>query len=91
VLPSLYISGETARAWSVARAAGCGAVIGALAGLFKTLGPLHPAIAVGGKPSENLLAGVPEIAAAALCFALLCAAAAALRNFIARKQIWPEI
>jgi len=31
-----------------------------------------------------------EIAAAALAFAVLCAAAAALRNFIARRLIWHE-
>jgi hypothetical protein len=27
----------------------------------------------------------------ALCFALLCAGATALRNFIARRLIWPEL
>jgi hypothetical protein len=32
-----------------------------------------------------------EIAGVALAFALLCAAAAALRNFIARRLIWPEM
>jgi hypothetical protein len=90
LLPSLYISGDKARAWSVTRAAAYGAVIGALAALFKTLGALHEAISVSGRPSENLLANVPEIAGAALGFALLCAAASALRNFLARRLIWPE-
>jgi hypothetical protein len=32
-----------------------------------------------------------EIAGAALAFALLCAGAAALRNFIARRLIWWEM
>jgi hypothetical protein len=32
-----------------------------------------------------------EIAGIALAFALLCAGAAALRNFIARRLIWPEM
>jgi hypothetical protein len=90
LLPSLYISGDKARAWSVTRAAAYGAVIGALAALFKTLGALHEAISVSGRPSENLWANVPEIAGAALGFALLCAAASALRNFLARRLIWPE-
>jgi len=80
-LPSLYVSGEKPREWSIARAAACGAVLGAVAGLFKTLGLVHQAIA----PS------VPEIVGVALGFALLCAGATALRNFIARRLIWPEL
>jgi hypothetical protein len=37
-------------------------------------------------------AGAPiwEIAGSALAFALLCAGAAALRNFLARRLIWPQ-
>jgi hypothetical protein len=81
-IPSLYITGDKARAWSVARATSYGAGIGALAALFKTLGPFHP---VASAPA-NLL----EIGGAAFGFALVCAAGAALRNFIARRLIWRE-
>jgi hypothetical protein len=80
-LPSLYVSGDKPKAWSITRAAIYGAALGALAALFKTLGPSHQAIATS----------VPEIAGAALGFALLCAGATALRNFIARRLIWPEL
>jgi hypothetical protein len=80
-LPSLYVSGDKPREWSLARAATYGAVLGIVAGLFKTLGPSHQAIATS----------VPEIPGVALGFALLCAAATALRNFIARRLIWPEL
>jgi hypothetical protein len=31
-----------------------------------------------------------EVAEAAVAFALLCAGAAALRNFLARRLIWPQ-
>jgi hypothetical protein len=85
-LPSLYISGDSMRAWSITRAAGYGAVVGGLAALFKMMNPLrgwanHYA---AGDLGPNVL----EIAGAMLAFALLCAAASALRNFIARKFIW---
>ena len=90
-LPSLYISRDGVRAWSVARAAGYGAAIGALAGLFRTLGPLRAAAGMSTSPVESFTANLPEIAAATIAFALLCAAASALRNFIARRLIWPEI
>ena len=80
-LPSLYVSGDKPREWSIAHAAVCGAVLGIVAGLLKTLGLMHQAIATS----------VPEIAGAALGFALLCAGATALRNFIARRLIWPEL
>ena len=82
-LPSLFISGDRARAWSMTRAAAYGAGIGALAALFKTIAPPHQA----GSPVTNFF----EIAGAALAFALLCAGAAALRNFLARRLIWPEL
>lgn len=75
----LFISRDRTRAWSVTRAAAYGAGIGALAALFKTLRPRHEA---GSVPADFL-----EIAAAAQAFALLCAAAAALHNFIARRLI----
>lgn len=65
------------------RAAGYGTAVGALAGLLKMLGPLRQA---GSVPGHIL-----EIVGAALAFALLCAGAAALRNFVARRLIWPEI
>ena len=38
MLPSLYASGDAARAWSLARAAAYGAGIGALAALVKIFG-----------------------------------------------------
>ncbi len=82
MLPSLFISADGARAWSMTRAAAYGAGLGALAALFKTLGPLHR---IG-----SAAASFGEIAGAALAFALLCAGAAALRNFIARRLIWPQ-
>ena len=77
--PSFVLSGDGTRAWSVRRAAAYGAGIGALAAFLKTFGPLREA---GSAPAHLL-----EIAAAALGFALLCAAAAALHNFIARRLI----
>lgn len=82
-LPSLFISGDHGRAWSVPRAALYGAAVGALAAMFKAIAPPHEAATTG----ANLL----EIAGAVLAFALLCAGAAALRNFIASRFIWPEI
>jgi len=86
-LPSFFISRDSARAWSVARAAGYGAVIGALAAVFKTLGPLRETASMG---TKSLAAHSLEIAGATLAFALLCAGASALRNFIARRLIRPE-
>jgi hypothetical protein len=81
MLPSLYPSGEGARAWSLAWAAAYGAGIGALAALVKMFA-LHSRDAAG--------TSIWEIAGAALAFALLCAGAAALRNFLARRLIWPQ-
>jgi hypothetical protein len=80
-LPSLYVSGDKPREWSVTRAATYGAALGAVAGLFKMLIYSHQHIAIS----------VPEFAGAVLGFALLCAGATALRNFIARRLIWPEL
>ena len=71
------------RAWNVTRAALYGAAIGAIAGLFKAVGPLRHA--------GPLAAHVLEIAAAAAAFAFLCGAAALLRNLIARRLIWPQM
>ena len=90
-LPSLYIWREGVRAWSVTRSAGYGAAIGAVSALFKTLAPMHAAAGVSASSAENFAAKLPEIAEAALAFALLCAAASALRNFIVRRLIWPEL
>ena len=90
LIPSLYVSGDKERPWSVARATVYGAAIGTLAALFKTLSPLHKAITLGGQSSGNLMASIPEIACVALGFAVLCAGAAALRNFLARRVIWSE-
>jgi hypothetical protein len=82
-LSSFFVSADRARPWSVARAAAYGAGIGALAALIKTLGPLHGA----GSPAARVL----EIAEIGAVFALLCAGAALLRNFVARRLIWPEL
>ncbi len=79
-LPSLYLSSDKAREWSVARAAAYGAALGLAAGLLKTFGPLRH-----GTP-DGL-----EVVGAILGFALLCAVAAALRNVIARRLIWPGL
>ena len=84
-LPSLYQSSEKPEAWSVIHAAGYGALIGALAALFKTLAPLRTAGA-----GASLAGNTAEIAGAALVFALLCAGAAALRNYLARRVVWHD-
>ena len=89
-VPSLYISGNPARSWNVVRAAAYGAGIGVLAAVFKTVGPLRAADAAVHSFADRLTASVPEIVAAALAFALLCAGAALLRNFIVRRLIRPD-
>jgi hypothetical protein len=81
-IPSLYLTTDAARGWNVARAAAYGAGIGAFAGLLKTFTTLHASAAASG--------AVFEVLAASLAFALLCAGAAALRNFIARRVVWRE-
>lgn len=75
-LVSLFGSADPSQPWSVPRAACYGAVIGAAAGSLKAMIALH-----GLGPH-----GV-KVAAAVLGFALLCAGAAALRNFLVRKVI----
>jgi len=82
-LPSLFKSEIPARPWNVAHAAVYGGVIGALAAAFKTLGQFR-------LDGEGLAGWLVEIGGAALAFALLCAGAAALRNFIARRLIWHD-
>jgi hypothetical protein len=89
-LPSLFVSGDKARAWNIARAAAYGAALGVLAGLFKTLDPLREAGPLSGQLGEKFLAGIAEIAGAALGFALLCAFATAVRNAIARRFVWRD-
>jgi hypothetical protein len=69
--------------WNTGRATAYGAAIGVVAAAFKLLAPWSephtmPAIAM-------------ELVGAALAFALLCGGAAALRNLIARRLIWPKI
>lgn len=81
MLPSLYASGDAVRAWSLARAAAYGAGIGALAALVKIFG-----LRQGGATAAPFW----DVAEAAVAFALLCAGAAALRNFLARRAIWPQ-
>jgi hypothetical protein len=81
MLPSLYASGDAARAWSLARAAAYGAGVGALAALVKIFG-----LRQGGATAAPFW----DVAEAAVAFALLCAGAAALRNFLARRAIWPQ-
>jgi hypothetical protein len=88
VIPSLYVSRDEARPWSVARAGVYGAGIGLLAALSKTLGLSHGALRHA--PSGDSFVHIPEIVGAAAGFALLCAGAAVLRNLIARRLIWPE-
>ncbi len=86
-LPSLYRSGDGFRPWRITHAAACGAALGALAALFKKLAPLG---GTGAGGLSHRPAGIAEIAAVALAFALLCAGAALLRNFLARRLVWHE-
>jgi len=81
-LPSLWVSGEHAQEWRPTRAAAYGAGIGLAAALFKLLGPSSEA--------HSTAAVIRECAGAAAAFAILCGTAAMLRNFIARRLIWPE-
>ena len=84
-LPSFYRSGDGFRPWRISHAAGCGAALGALAALFKTMAPIGLSGGLIGRT-----AAIGQIAAVAACFALLCAAAALLRNFVARRLVWNE-
>jgi hypothetical protein len=87
--PSLYISTEGSRDWNITRAAAYGAVIGAVAALIKTLSPLREA--AGMDFFAQLTASIWEIAAATFAFALLCAGAAVLRNFLRHQSTWPRM
>jgi hypothetical protein len=84
-LPSFYRSDDSFRPWRISHAAACGAALGALAALFKKLAPLG---VIGGLSHRP--AGIAEIAAVALAFALFCTAVAMLRNFLARRLVWHE-
>jgi hypothetical protein len=83
LFPSFLRWRTPARTWNVAHAAFYGAVIGAAAAAFKTFGPYRA-------DTVNLSAGLLEIGEAVLAFALLCAIAAVLRNFLARQLIWHD-
>jgi hypothetical protein len=78
-LPSLYPGHKGDRDWSPARAAIYGGGIGLAAALFKMLGPLGERTWT----SATLL----ELGEGAAAFALLCAAAALLRNMLARRFV----
>ena len=82
MLPSLHISNDAPRVWRVTRAAAYGAGIGAVAAIVRGLAPA---------PGVAAVVNGLEILEAAIGFALLCAGAAALRNFIARRLIWPDV
>ena len=69
--------------WNTGRATAYGAAIGIVAAAFKLFAPWSQ----GHSPS----AVAREVVGAALAFALLCGIAVALRNFIARRLIWPKI
>jgi len=84
-LPSFYRAGDNFRPWRITHAAACGAGLGTVAAAFKTMAPIGLS---GGFLGRTAVIG--QIAAVAICFALLCAAAAMLRNFVARRLIWTE-
>jgi hypothetical protein len=84
-LPSLYRSDDGFRPWRVTHAGAAGAALGALAALFKKLAPLGIVGGLSDRPG-----GFAGIAAVAVAFALLCAGAAMLRNFLARRLVWHE-
>jgi len=77
MLPSLFTPEDHARPWSVPRAALYGAGIGLLAALIRVFGPFHA--------EDRALPLALEISVAVLAFALLCAAAALLRNLLVRR------
>jgi hypothetical protein len=69
--------------WNTGRATAYGAAIGIAAAAFKLFAPWSE--------PHALPAIARELIGAALAFALLCGIAAALRNLIARRLIWPKI
>jgi hypothetical protein len=71
------------QAWNTGRAMAFGAAIGFAAAAFKMFAPWSE--------PHGLAAIATELIGAALAFALLCGIVAALRNFIGRRLIRPEI
>lgn len=69
--------------WHAGRAALYGAVIGVVAAALKLFSPWAE--------PDAMTAVAREFAGAALAFALLCGLAAALRNFIVRRLIAPNL
>jgi hypothetical protein len=69
--------------WNSGRATLYGALIGAVAAAFKLLAPWSE--------PHSVTVVTTELVGAALAFALLCGVAAALRNFIVRRLLGPEI
>ncbi len=69
--------------WNVGRAVLYGAAVGAVAAVFKLLAPWSE--------PHSLVADAREIVGASLAFALLCGLIAALRNFIVRRLVSPQI
>jgi len=69
--------------WNAGRAALYGAAVGAAAAIFKLLAPWSQ--------PHSLAADAREIVGASLAFALLCGLVAALRNFIVRRFVSPQI
>jgi hypothetical protein len=73
-----------AASWNTGRATfPGGAVIGAVAAAFKLFAPWSQ--------QHSVTVAATELVGAALAFALLCGVAAALRNFIVRRLLGPEI
>jgi len=91
MLPSLFVRGADAGRWNIALAGLYGAGLGAFAALLKLLAPWREGVMAGQDLMRKLTAGLPEIAAAVIGFALLCAGAAALRNVLARRFVWPHV
>jgi hypothetical protein len=69
--------------WNTGRAMAYGAAIGFVAAAFKMFAPWSE--------PHSTAAIARELVGAALALALLCGVAAALRNFIVRRLIRPEI
>lgn len=78
--PSLRASHDGERPWNVLRAAAYGAAIGAVAAALKLSSPWSVPHLAGAAAREFIFA--------ILAFALLCAGATSLRNFLARRLIW---
>jgi hypothetical protein len=69
--------------WNTGRATLYGAVIGVVAAAFKSFAPWSE--------PHSFAALTSELVGAALAFALLCGVAAALRNFLVRRLIGPDV